>query len=93
MFDVALVHSARADARINSAVARPGLRHKDFVLAIVQRAENTNDASRLAAIAQAFCEIGRTLPVVLPLHPRTRAALIREGLLDRLSAVSGWSIS
>jgi UDP-GlcNAc3NAcA epimerase len=32
-----------------------------------------------------LCELARELPIVLPLHPRTRHALEREGLLSRLT--------
>lgn len=45
----------------------------EFVLATVHRAENTDDPVRLAGIMRGLGESG--LPVVLPLHPRTRARL------------------
>ena len=52
-----------------------------FVLATVHRAENTDDPLRLANIVEALNEIHRNVcPVLLPLHPRTRAALKRIGL-------------
>ncbi|MBF8756134.1 non-hydrolyzing UDP-N-acetylglucosamine 2-epimerase [Pseudomonas guariconensis] len=52
-----------------------------FVLATVHRAENTDDPLRLAGIVEALNEIHRNVcPVLLPLHPRTRAALERMGL-------------
>lgn len=46
-----------------------------YVLATVHRAENTDDRSRLAVIVEAFCGLSRSKRVVLPLHPRTAAAL------------------
>ncbi|OIO99553.1 MAG: UDP-N-acetylglucosamine 2-epimerase [Bacteroidetes bacterium CG2_30_33_31] len=45
---------------------------KEFVLATIHRAENTDDKSRLENIFEAFSEIGKTMPVILPLHPRTK---------------------
>lgn len=56
------------------AAARPG----GYLLATVHRAANTDDPGRLAAIFEALGQIG--VPVILPLHPRTRAALDRHGL-------------
>jgi len=45
---------------------------KEFVLATIHRAENTDDKSRLENIFEAFSEIGKKMPVILPLHPRTK---------------------
>jgi UDP-GlcNAc3NAcA epimerase len=43
-----------------------------FILATIHRAENTDDSNRLQSIFQAFRKISREIPVVAPLHPRTR---------------------
>ena len=44
----------------------------NYYLATLHRAENTDDPRRLESILRALSEIGKKLPVVLPLHPRTR---------------------
>ncbi|MGB9628758.1 MAG: non-hydrolyzing UDP-N-acetylglucosamine 2-epimerase [Thermodesulfobacteriota bacterium] len=44
----------------------------DYYLATLHRAENTDDPKRLKSILKALNEIGKVVPVVLPLHPRTR---------------------
>lgn len=46
-----------------------------FYLATIHRAENTDDLSRLEAIIKALDDISGNIPVVLPLHPRTRKLL------------------
>jgi UDP-N-acetylglucosamine 2-epimerase len=46
---------------------------KDFYFATVHRQENTDDRSRLAGILEGLGKLPH--PVVLPLHPRTRARL------------------
>ncbi len=46
-----------------------------FHLATVHRAENTDDPVRLAALLGALEQVSRRVPVVLPLHPRTRKLL------------------
>ena len=75
MQDAALFFSQRAVAPFNFTV-----RH-GFVLATLHRAENTDDPIRLAAIVAALNQIHRDVaPVILPLHPRTRAAVDRAGL-------------
>lgn len=52
-----------------------------FVLATLHRAENTDDPMRLASIVEALNGINRDVaPVVLPLHPRTRDVIERQGL-------------
>jgi len=49
-----------------------------FVLATIHRAENTDDPARLRAILTALAQA--PLPVLLPLHPRTRRRLVEQGL-------------
>ncbi len=46
---------------------------KDFYLATIHRAENTDDENNLQNIFTAFSNLD--LPVILPLHPRTRVKL------------------
>jgi UDP-GlcNAc3NAcA epimerase len=48
------------------------LKHDRFALCTVHRAENTDDAQNLKAILAALDEINAELPVILPIHPRTR---------------------
>lgn len=57
----------------------------DYVLATIHRPENTDDSGRLATILQALA--GLPLPVLLPLHPRTRAAVHRFGLERMLTDI------
>jgi UDP-GlcNAc3NAcA epimerase len=60
-----------------------GVEPKKFVLATIHRAENTDDADRLTTIFTALAKVSSKFRVVLPLHPRTRNALDRLGLLSR----------
>lgn len=54
---------------------------KDFILATLHRAENTDNPERLAAIVAALNTLHETVsPVVLPLHPRTRNLIAKHGL-------------
>jgi UDP-GlcNAc3NAcA epimerase len=85
MYDVALHHGQRVQAD-TGLMARLGLHAKAYLLATVHRAENTDHPERLAAIVDALTATARQLPVVWPLHPRTRAVLQSAGKLQALAA-------
>jgi len=53
-------------------------RQKPFALASLHRAENTDAPERLRRILSAMGH--SPVPVILPLHPRTRKAIEREGI-------------
>jgi len=86
MYDVALFYRERAKKQ-STALASLGLAEGAFALATCHRAENTDDASRLGEIVVALAEISGNLPVVLPLHPRTRKLLADCGLDKKLGNV------
>ena len=46
-----------------------------FILATIHRAENTDNSVRLKSIFDGFEKIGKEVPIILPLHPRTRKAI------------------
>jgi UDP-GlcNAc3NAcA epimerase len=85
MYDVALYYGAKA-AATSSILDMLRVQPKTYVLATVHRAENTDDRSRLAAICDGLAQVARETPVVLPLHPRTRAIVEREGWLRAVSS-------
>ena len=79
MYDAALFYRKQAGAGQN--VAELLERYKEgFYLATVHRQENTNDSGRLMNIMNALKEIAERVPVILPLHPRTRKHLIEMEL-------------
>ena len=51
-----------------------------FVLATLHRPSNVDDSATLAEILAALGEIARELPVVFPVHPRTRSRVEESGL-------------
>ena len=82
MYDVALHYRSAALER-PSRLAELGVSPRNYVLATVHGAENTDDPARLQAIVDALTALAQLCPVVMPLHPRTRGALDRLGLLNR----------
>lgn len=85
MYDVALFHGQRVQVG-TGLMAQLGLTPQGYALATIHRAENTDHPERLAAIVDALVATSRQLPVVWPLHPRTRAVLQKAGRLEALSA-------
>jgi UDP-GlcNAc3NAcA epimerase len=74
MYDVALQFSEKSQ-RQSTILADLGLRRKEYILATVHRAENTDNKECLTNIFEALQEFSREIHVVLPLHPRTRKML------------------
>jgi len=84
MYDAALYYGKKADCR-SQILNRLELKPKEYILATIHRAENTDDPQRLRAIFEGFAEVAQEIKVVLPLHPRTRAALVEVGLYDKVA--------
>nr|VFJ46288.1 MAG: UDP-GlcNAc3NAcA epimerase [Candidatus Kentron sp. FM]VFJ49587.1 MAG: UDP-GlcNAc3NAcA epimerase [Candidatus Kentron sp. FM]VFK07271.1 MAG: UDP-GlcNAc3NAcA epimerase [Candidatus Kentron sp. FM] len=77
MYDTILFYGAKAETTSN-VLARLGLEQKNYVLATIHRAENTDEEHRLTVILDGFSLLPQT--VILPLHPRTRARMTTFGL-------------
>jgi UDP-GlcNAc3NAcA epimerase len=89
MYDAALYYAGKAE-RESSILERLGLTPRRYLLATLHRAENTDDPSRLEVALRALMAMHPDMPVVLPLHPRTRKAAERSGLahlLHNLTAI------
>jgi UDP-GlcNAc3NAcA epimerase len=84
MYDAALHYGAKAE-QMSTILDKLGLAPGGYVLATVHRAENTDDPKRLRAIVGGLRMVAEEIPVIMPLHPRTRAALEREGMLEKAS--------
>lgn len=76
MYDNSL-HFATLARERSTLLRELGLEGRDHVLVTVHRDHNTDDPERLNAIVSALLEVHRThgLPLVLPLHPRTRKCM------------------
>ncbi|KAB0675926.1 UDP-N-acetylglucosamine 2-epimerase (non-hydrolyzing) [Aureimonas leprariae] len=74
MYDATLDAVRRSATRENVAV-RLGLAPRGYAVATIHRAENTDDPVRFARIADWLAAAAEKQPIVLPVHPRTRALL------------------
>lgn len=86
MFDVALFYRERSKLQ-SQCISKLELQKDKFALATCHRAENTDSPVRLGNIATALGEIAEKIPLVLPLHPRTRKLLVDHGLIAKLRKV------
>lgn len=82
MYDLFLKVQPKMD--ITKTLGKYSLKKKGFILATVHRDFNTDNHDRLQNILAALEEISKTVPVVLPLHPRTKKAVEESGLTDCL---------
>lgn len=85
MFDAALHFGRLALESAASAALLAGLPPGGYVLATIHRQENTDDPAKLACIVQALVSLADDLPIVWPLHPRTRARIAGTPLAANLS--------
>jgi UDP-GlcNAc3NAcA epimerase len=81
MYDAALYFAEKAEDE-STILADLGLESDGYILATAHRAENTDDPARLDAIFLGLAEAAKDMPVVMPLHPRTQAALRNDGSLE-----------
>jgi UDP-N-acetylglucosamine 2-epimerase (non-hydrolysing)/UDP-GlcNAc3NAcA epimerase len=86
MVDVALAARERALERTAPLLERLGLASGAYVLATAHRAANVDDAGALEQLVILLETVAE--PIVLPVHPRTRARLERHDLAERAAAAA-----
>ena len=86
MFDNSLFFSQKSETQ-SSVLQELGLERENYVLCTIHRNANTDDKQNINAIFRALESIQRDhdLPVVLPLHPRTKK-MMEELLKPELMA-------
>jgi len=89
MYDSLLYYSKVAEKRstilkdLDFLAPNSKLRTPNYYLVTLHRAENTDNPKKLKSILKALNEIGKKIPVVLPLHPRTKKMIHAFRLLPR----------
>jgi UDP-N-acetylglucosamine 2-epimerase (non-hydrolysing) len=66
-----------------------GLSGKGYGVVTLHRPSNVDDPARLATLVEVIAGVARRMPIVFPVHPRTRHRLQSCGLLTRLTDVPG----
>ncbi len=75
-------------ARATNTLERLGLRRRHYVAATLHRPSNVDDATSLASVLGGLALVAESLPVVLPLHPRTRKNIERFHLHHLLTPLT-----
>ncbi len=86
MQDAAIYYSQRSDEH-SDIISRLDLTSSGFALCTLHRAENTDDESRLIEIIDGLNEINTELPVILPLHPRTKKVLESSSIMTNIRLI------
>jgi UDP-N-acetylglucosamine 2-epimerase (non-hydrolysing) len=68
---------------------RLGLIGREYAVMTLHRPSNVDDPTTLGQILAAVGRVGRRLPVIFPVHPRTRARMEEFGLLRRPEEMNG----
>ena len=72
----------RAKAEQTSVLERLGLKRGAYGVATLHRPSNVDDIERLAALVRMLSALATRLPVVFPIHPRTRDRMQKAQLLS-----------
>lgn len=85
MIDTLLQHLPKA--RAGGITGRLGVAAGRYAVLTLHRPSNVDDPKVLGGILDALCAIQRELPVVFPVHPRTRKRLEEFGFGPRSAAL------
>ncbi len=86
MYDSLLAVRPRAEQALEGVLHARGLAAGGYYLATVHRPATTDDAAALRRVIDAFGRLD--LPVVLPLHPRTRKAIDEAAIVPGASVIA-----
>ena len=70
----------RDKARRSDILDRLGLQSGGYAVATMHRPSNVDDPQQLAGMIAMLCAIGKELPLVFPVHPRTRKQIEEQKL-------------
>jgi UDP-N-acetylglucosamine 2-epimerase (non-hydrolysing) len=73
--------------RAAGVAARMGLKRCGYGVVTLHRPSNVDEAPQLGRIVDQLVAIAARIPLVFPMHPRTRQRLMSFGLMSRLEAV------
>jgi UDP-N-acetylglucosamine 2-epimerase (non-hydrolysing) len=74
-------------AKALNVPTRLGVKDGNYVVATLHRPSNVDDEKQLKVILEALGDVARRMPVVLPLHPRTRDRMRNFGLDGQLDGL------
>jgi UDP-N-acetylglucosamine 2-epimerase (non-hydrolysing) len=66
-----------------------GLQAKRYGVVTIHRPSNVDDVETLTRLVHLLVDVARIVPIVFPLHPRTRGRLEQANLIEKLRAAPG----
>ena len=73
------------DMVINTKLQKPDIElPNNYVLATIHRQENTDNKTYLEKIFISLIELSKNIPILIPLHPRTKKKLIDSNLYEKI---------
>ena len=87
MIDTLKASLPRAQSR--DTLERFKLSLNQYGVVTLHRPANVDCPETLSKLVDVLVEVAETMPIVFPIHPRTRARLTDFGLIDRLTAAKG----
>ena len=76
-------------ARKSDILSRLSLTEKGYAVMTLHRPSNVDDTGTLSRIISAVVEIQQQMPVVFPVHPRTRKGLMSETIRSKVDSAKG----
>ena len=84
MIDSLLKHLPRAQE--SNVIDVMGLSRQDFAVLTLHRPSNVDDLSTFGRILDAVEEISNRLPIIFPVHPRTKRTITELGFAERIDS-------
>ncbi|RYG08499.1 MAG: UDP-N-acetylglucosamine 2-epimerase (non-hydrolyzing), partial [Burkholderiales bacterium] len=79
MFDTTIAAIEKAKGR-STILTDLAIQPKQYAVATIHRAENTDDPARFARVVDWLENAARSTPIVMPVHPRTRKLLTQRAV-------------
>lgn len=86
MIDALMSHREHADR--STILSQTGVAKGGYALVTLHRPSNVDERETLDGLIGVMEYVGRQLPIVFPMHPRTKNSLERFGLRERLAAAN-----
>ncbi len=86
MIDSLMKHREKAEQQ--PILDELGLEPGRFVLTTLHRPANVDDPEICTSLIETLCTISEKMPVVFPVHPRTRKQIAAFGLEDKIAAAA-----
>ena len=79
----------RAKAAKSDVLERLGVDGGSYAVLTLHRPSNVDTREAFSGMLDAFTVIAARIPIVYPMHPRSRKTLVEAGLMERAEAITG----